>query len=97
MGVTVLFAAASFLLPRLVGGKEELIELVGLLAFVVCVLVICCTIFHPSATVYSHASPVDWGVCGGTIAFLAAIGGMGFLWARLVRTYRQRKRQKHNA
>ena len=94
-GVTVAFSLASFFMRKLIAEKELLIELVVILTFFVCVLVICCTIFHPSATVYNHASPVDWVGCAGTLALLLVIFILGYLWTQVVRIYKQHKNSKH--
>ena len=95
VGVTVAFSLASFFMRKLIAEKELLIELVVILTFFVCVLVICCTIFHPSATVYNHASPVDWVGCAGTLALLLVIFILGYLWTQVVRIYKQHKNSKH--
>lgn len=94
-GVTVVFGLASFFMRKLIAEKELLIELVVMLTFFVCVLVICCTIFHPSATVYNHASPIDWAGCAGTLGLLLVIFFLGYLWTHIVRIYKQRKHTKH--
>ena len=94
-GVTITFGLASFYMRKLIAEKELLIELVVILTFFVCVLVICCTIFHPSATVYNHPSPIDWVGCAGTLAVLLAIFILGYLWTQVVRMYKQRKNSKH--
>jgi len=93
--VTIAFGLASFYMRKLIAEKELLIELVVILTFFVCVLVICCTIFHPSATVYNHPSPIDWVGCAGTLAVLLAIFILGYLWTQVVRMYKQRKNSKH--
>lgn len=90
----VLFAVASFFMRKWIAEKELLIELIVLLTFLVCALVICCTIFHPSASVYNRASPIDWAGCAGTIGFLLLILFVGYLWARIVRFYKQHKKIK---
>ena len=93
--VTIAFGLASFYMRKLIAEKELLIELVVILTFFVCVLVICCTIFHPSATVYNHPSPIDWVGCAGTLAVLLTIFILGYLWTQVVRMYKQRKNSKH--
>lgn len=90
----VLFVAASFLMRKWIEEKELLIELIVLLTFLVCALVICCTIFHPSATVYNHASPIDWKGCAATIGFLLIILLVGYIWTQVVRLYKQHKKIK---
>lgn len=87
LAVVVIFSAASFLMRRWIMEKDILIELVILLSLMLCALVICCTIFHPSATVYSHSAPVDWIGAIATIGCLLILLAMGFLWAALVRYY----------
>lgn len=94
-GVTVVFGLASFFMRKLIAEKELLIELVVMLTFFVCVLVICCTIFHPSATVYNHASPIDWAGCAGTLGLLLIIFFLGYLRTHIARIYKQRKHTKH--
>lgn len=96
IGVVLLFGGASFFMRKLIAEKDLLIELIVLLTFFVCMLVICCTIFHPSATVYNHATPVDWIGCAGTLAVLFAIFIAGYIWTQVVRHYKRIKNSKHS-
>lgn len=95
IGITGVFASASFFMRRLIAEKELLIELVVMLTFFVCILVICCTIFHPAAAVYSHASPIDWAGCLSTLGLLAIILLFGYIRTYIVRLYKQLKNSKH--
>lgn len=94
VAVTLLFGFASFFMRRLVAEKEMLIELVALLTFFVCILVICCTIFHPSAAVYNHASPVDWAGCIATLSVVLGVILLGYVGGCAGRRYRQFKKLK---
>ena len=93
--IVVLFVAASFFMRKILDDKDLLIELVILLTLFVCALVICCTIFHPSATIYNHATPIDWKGCATTLGFLSIILFIGYLWAQIVRHYKQYKKVKN--
>ena len=95
VGTVLAFGLASFFMRKLIAEKELLIELVVMLTLFVCVLVICCTIFHPSATIYNHASPIDWKGCVGTLAVLLAVFILGYLWTYVVRYYKHIKNSKH--
>lgn len=94
LSVAFLFGMASFFLRKWMGGKDLLIELVALLTLLVCALVICCTIFHPSAAVYNHANPVDWTGCAGTIGFFILLISAGYIWTSVVRLYKRFKNIK---
>lgn len=89
IAVSVSFGLASLGMRRLVAEKEWLIELVAILAFFICVLVICCTIFHPSAAVYNHASPVDWEACAATSGVVAGMILAGYAGGCAARRYRR--------
>lgn len=93
LAVVLLFGLASFCMRRLIVEKEWLIELVAILTFFVCVLVICCTIFHPSAAIYNHASPVDWAGCLATMSVLLGIFLFGYLGSYAAGRYKQWKKQ----
>lgn len=95
IAIVLLFGGASFFMRKLIAEKDTLIELIVLLTFFVCMLVICCTIFHPSATVYNHAAPVDWIECAGTLAVLLAIFIVGYLWTSFINYYKRIKNSKH--
>lgn len=95
VATALLFGLASFFMRKLIAEKELLIELVVMLTLFICVLVICCTIFHPSATVYNHASPIDWKGCIGTLAVLLSIFILGYLWTYVVRYYKRIKNSKY--
>lgn len=95
IGITGAFVFATLFMRRLAGDKELLIELVVMLTFFVCILVICCTIFHPSAAVYSHASPIDWTGLLGTLGLLAFILLLGYIRTYIVRLYKQIRNLKH--
>ena len=90
----ILFIAASFFMRKLIDDKDTLIELIILLTLFVCALVICCTIFHPSAKVFNRATPIDWIGCAGTLGFLAITIFIGYIWAQIVRIYKQHKKVK---
>ena len=96
ISVVLLFTLASFGMRKLVAEKEVLIELIAFLTFFVCLLVISCTIFHPSSAVYSHASPVDWTGCLGTLGILTLIFSLGYSWTTAVRFYKQHKKTNIN-
>lgn len=95
IATVLLFGLASFFMRKWIAEKELLIELIVMLTLFVCVLVICCTIFHPSATVYNHASPIDWEGCIGTLSVLIAVFVLGYLWTYIVRYYKRIKNSKH--
>lgn len=90
----ILFVTASFFMRKWIAEKELLIELIVLLTFFVCAMVICCTIFHPSASVYNHATPIDWAGCAATIGFLLLILLVGYIWTQMVCFYKQYKKIK---
>lgn len=90
----VLFVTASFFMRKWIEEKDLIIELTVLLTLLVCALVICCTIFHPSATVYNHAAPIDWKGCAGTLGFLLITVMAGFTWTQFVRYHKQHKKVK---
>ena len=93
--IVILFVAASFFMRKLIEEKDLIIELIILLTLFVCALVICCTIFHPSAAIYNHATPIDWKGCAGTIGFLLITVFAGYAWAQLVRFYKQHRKVKN--
>lgn len=89
LAIALVFTLASFFLRKWIGGKELMIELIALLTLQVCALVICCTIFHPSATVYNHASPVDWRGCAGTLGFILILLLAGYIGTYIVRAIKR--------
>lgn len=95
IATALLFGLASCFMRKWIAEKELLIELVVMLTLFVCMLVISCTIFHPSATVYNHASPIDWGGCIGTLSVLIALFVLGYLWTYIVRYYKRIRNSKH--
>lgn len=91
--VTVSFVGASFFMRRWIGEKELLLETILLLTFLICMLVISCTIFHPSAAVYHRGTPTDWKGClytVGLLLLLAATGmGLSRIKKRIIRFFKQ--------
>lgn len=96
ISVTLLFTLASFFMRKLIAEKELLIELIAFLTFFVCLLVISCTIFHPSSAVYHHASPIDWTGCLATLGVLMLLFILGYGWTTAVRLYKQHKNSNIN-
>lgn len=91
--VTVSFAGASFFMRHWIGEKEVLLETILLLTFFICLLVISCTIFHPSAAIYHRGTPTDWKGCvytSGLLLVLAAAGmGLSRIKKRIIRFFKQ--------
>lgn len=88
-GIVSAFGLASWGMRRLVAEKEWLVELVAILAFFVCILVICCTVFHPSSQVCNRPSPVDWGGCIATAGVVLGMMAAGYIGGYAARRYRQ--------
>lgn len=80
-GVSVVFVLASFFIRKLLHEKELLIETVLMLTLFLFILVICCTVFHPSATVYGYSPPIDWAGCITTLGVLAVLLISGYLFS----------------
>lgn len=93
-GTALLYGLAAFFMRKW-ADKELLIEMTGILTLLICALVICCTIFHPSATVFNRAQPVDWRGCLGTAGALFLLFSTGYLWTTGVRLYKKFKNSKH--
>jgi len=87
--VTVIFGLASFFMRKLVHEKDTLIEVVLLLTMFLFILVICSTIFHPSATVYSHSTPVNWTEFLSTLGLLAGLILIGFLYTYIKKIFKR--------
>lgn len=81
--VTASFVAASFSMRRWIHEKEGLLETVILLTFFICILVISCTVFHPSATIYHRGAPTDWKGCLYTLGLLLLLAAAGAALSRL--------------
>lgn len=81
--VTAAFVAAAFGMRRWIREKELLLETVILLTLFICVLVISCTVFHPSATIYHRGTPTDWQGCGYTLGLLLLLAAAGAVLSRL--------------
>ncbi len=81
--VTVAFVAASFGMRRWIREKELLLEMVILLTFFICMLVISCSVFHPSAAIYHRGAPTDWAACLYTSGLLLALAAAGAVLSRL--------------
>ena len=92
--ILLLFGSASFFLRKIIPEKDLIIELIGMLSFLICALVICCTIFHPASIMIHHAEPIDWIGCATTLGLLSVLFVTGFLMATIIRMYKQKKDSK---
>ena len=83
----LLVGGGAYLLRVAVPEEELRVELLLMMEFLLFVLMLCSTIFHPAAIVFSPETQVDWASLVYTALVIVVLFGFGFAW----RVWRQRR------
>ena len=83
----LLVGGGAYLLRMAVPEEELRVELLLMMEFLLFVLMLCSTIFHPAAIVFSPETRVDWASLVYTALVIVVLFGFGFAW----RVWRQRR------
>lgn len=92
VGAFVVLTGGGMVLRRLVPSEEGRIELTLLGSMLIFALTVCCTVFHPSATVVSHSAPIDWRSTGLALSVVAALFTTGYLAPRILKSLKKQHR-----
>lgn len=87
----LVISGGSLLIRALLPEIDLRLELTVWLGFLLFLLTVCCTIFHPSALVYSHSSPVDWKGLLFTVVVLLCVFVIGYYQNRIIRIFKRKK------
>jgi len=91
-GAAVIFMlSGTYLTKYVLPGTAFRIELTALLELLIFILVICCTIFHPSALIYTDDTPLDYRSLLLTIGVVVVFFTVGFIWNKLKLRIKRKK------
>lgn len=91
----ILLVGGSLLFRKYLPETEFRTELTLLISFLLFLLTVCFTVFHPSAMIYTYSQPVDWKsllLTTGVVVFLFMAGFIYKKW----RDKRKRLREEHH-
>lgn len=98
MQLTALLAVGCFLI--ITGGGAGLryllpetdlrLEMTVLMGFLIFILTVCCTVFHPSAMMYSQRSDIDWGGLLSTFLIIVLLFVAGYFQARIIKFFKSK-------
>lgn len=92
IGIFVILAGGDWAVRTLIPFQEGRIELTLLTGMLIFALTICCTVFHPSATVVSHSAPIDWRGMGLALSVTGVLFAAGYFAPRLLK----KLKKQHN-
>lgn len=92
----LLMIGGTFFVRRLLPDADLRVELAALLELFIFLLAICCTIFHPSALMYTADSPVDWRTLLFTAGVFVSLLAVGWAWYFLKEKVKSEKRKVKN-
>lgn len=92
IGIFVLLSGGGYLWRRWFPSDESRIELTLLCGVLIFALTVCCTVFHPSATVVSHSTPIDWRGTGLALSVTTLLLAAGYLAPRFLK----KLKKQHN-
>lgn len=78
VGIAIVFLLLIFLIRKFLPEIEFRLELITILSFLLFTLVVCCTIFHPSAMIYHSQSEVNFKELLFAIAVLGVLFMAGY-------------------
>lgn len=91
-GAFIVLAGGGSVMRYLFPSSEGRIELTLLAGTLIFVLTVCCTVFHPSATVVGQSSGVDWHGTALAFAVVAVLFATGYLTPRILK----KLKKQHN-
>ena len=89
----VILTCGDFAVRALLPSSENRIELTLLGGMLIFALTICCTVFHPSAAVTNHSTPVDWRSMGLALSVTAVLFSAGYFAPRILK----KLKKQHNS
>lgn len=91
-GAFIVLAGGGSAMRYLLPSAEQRIELTLLAAMLIFALTVCCTVFHPSATVVGQSSGVDWRSTALAFAVVAVLFVTGYFTPRILK----KLKKQHN-
>ena len=94
LAALLLVGGGAYLLRLAVPEEELRVELLLIVELLLFVLMVCSTIFHPSAILFSPETSVDWKSLLFTLAVVAVLFLLGYwrLWPRIRHRFSKKKR-----
>lgn len=91
-GTVVVQAGGGSAMRYLMPSTEQRIELTLLAGMLIFALTVCCTVFHPSATVVGQSSGIDWRSTVLAFAVVAVLFATGYFTPRILK----KLKKQHN-
>ncbi len=90
--VGVVVFGGTWLLRRAMPSASTRLELTALVELLIFLLIVCCTVFHPEALMYSYSSSVDFGALGAVVLLVAALAVIGFYRKEIIRIFKRKNK-----